>query len=148
MRKPTYLSHSSLALWGKDKEEFYIKHLAETRAPRIAQGSLYVRAAGSFDAYAKSALHERLFGKGAAPSLQFQTILRESGRAAQRRFRNRSWQYIFDCYVLTGAFDELLAMLEKSKEPPASSSRSAEHDQWSADRRRRLPSFVHECNVM
>jgi hypothetical protein len=41
MRKSTYLSHSSLALWAKDKEEFYIKHLAETRAEN-RPGSLYV----------------------------------------------------------------------------------------------------------
>ena len=63
MRKPTYLSHSSLALWAKDKDEFYIKHLAETRAPRIAQ-EVYMSVGGSFDAYVKAALHERLFGKG------------------------------------------------------------------------------------
>ena len=32
-----------LALWGKDKEEFYIKHLAETRCTANCPGGLYVR---------------------------------------------------------------------------------------------------------
>jgi len=117
MRKPTYLSHSSLALWGKDREEFYIKHLAETRAPRIAQ-EVYMSVGGSFDAYAKSALHERLFGRGAAPQFEFQTIFENQVEPHNRNFALQAGKYIFDCYVLTGAFDELLAMLQKSKEPP------------------------------
>jgi len=117
MRKPTYLSHSSLALWGKDREEFYIKHLAETRAPRIAQ-EVYMSVGGSFDAYAKSALHERLFGRGAAPQFEFQTIFENQVEPHNRDFALQAGKYIFDCYVLTGAFDELLAMLQKSKEPP------------------------------
>ena len=117
MRKPTYLSHSSLALWGKDREEFYIKHLAETRAPRIAQ-EIYMSVGGSFDAYAKSALHERLFGKGAASQFDFQTIFENQVEPHNRDFALDAGKYIFDCYVLTGAFDELLAMLQKSKEPP------------------------------
>jgi len=117
MRKPTYLSHSSLALWDKDKEEFYIRHLAETRAPRIAQ-EIYMSVGGSFDAYAKSALHERLFGKGTDPQFEFQTIFEKQVEPHNRDFALDTGKYIFDCYVLTGAFDELLTMLQKSKELP------------------------------
>lgn len=117
MRKPTYLSHSSLSLWSKDKEEFYIKHLAETRAPRIAQQN-YMSVGASFDAYAKSALHERLFGKGADPQFEFQAIFEAQVEEHNRDFALEAGKYIFDSYVFTGAFDELLAMLEKSKEPP------------------------------
>ncbi|MHB9044465.1 MAG: hypothetical protein ACYC35_00865 [Pirellulales bacterium] len=117
MRKPTYLSHSSLTLWGKDKEEFYIKHLAETRAPRIAQ-EVYMSVGAGFDAYAKSALHERLFGKGADAQFDFQAIFEKQVEAHNRDFALEAGKYIYDCYVYTGAFDELLAMLQKSKEPP------------------------------
>ena len=117
MRKPTYLSHSSLTLWGKDKEEFYIKHLAETRAPRIAQ-EVYMSVGAGFDAYAKSALHERLFGKGADPQFEFTSIFENQVEPHNRDFAVDAGRHIFDCYVLTGAFDELLAMLQKSKEPP------------------------------
>jgi hypothetical protein len=117
MRKPTYLSHSSLALWAKDREEFYIRHLAETRAPRLAQ-EVYMSVGGSFDAYAKSALHERLFGTGSDPQFEFRTIFENQVDPHNRDFALDAGKYIFDCYVLTGAFDELLAMLQRSKEPP------------------------------
>ncbi len=117
MRKPTYLSHSSLTLWGKDKEEFYIKHLAETRAPRIAQEK-YMSVGAGFDAFAKSALHERLFGKGADPQFEFQAIFEAQVEPQNRNFALDAGRYIYDHYVMTGAFDELLALLRKSKEPP------------------------------
>ena len=117
MRKPTYLSHSSLTTWGKDKEEFYIKHLAETRAPRLAQ-EVYMSVGAGFDAYAKSALHERLFGKGTDPQFEFTAIFEKQVEPHNRAFALEAGKYIFDCYVATGAFDELLAMLQKSKEPP------------------------------
>jgi hypothetical protein len=117
MRKPTYLSHSSLTTWGKDKEEFYIKHLAETRAQRVPQEN-YMSVGASFDAYAKSALHERLFGKGADPQFEFQTIFEAQVEPQNRDFALDAGQYIYNCYVMTGAFEELLAMLQKSKEPP------------------------------
>ncbi len=117
MRKPTYLSHSSLALWAKDKDEFYIKHLAETRAPRLPQ-EIYMSVGGSFDAYVKSALHERLFGKGADSQFEFVTIFENQVEPHNRDFARDAGQYIFDCYVSTGAFEELHALLEKSKEPP------------------------------
>ncbi len=117
MRKPTYLSHSSLTTWAKDKEEFYIKHLAETRAPRIAQ-EVFMSVGAGFDAYAKSALHERLFGKGADPQFEFQAIFEKQVEPHNRDFALDAGRYIYDCYVLTGAFDELLALLQKAKEAP------------------------------
>ena len=95
---------------------------------------------GSFDAYAKSALHEQLFGKGAAPQFEFQTIFENQVEPHNRDFAIEAGKYIFDCYVLTGAFEELLAMLEKSKEPPRFEFEVRGDDQWSADRRQaRLP---------
>ena len=117
MRKPTYLSHSSLTTWGKDKEEFYIKHLAETRAQRVPQEN-YMSVGASFDAYAKSALHERLFGKGADPQFEFQTIFEAQVEPQNRDFALDAGKYIYDCYVMTGAFEELLTLLQKSKESP------------------------------
>lgn len=117
MRKPKYLSHSSLTLWGKDKEEFYIKHLASTRAQRIKQEN-YMAVGAGFDAYAKSALHEALFGKGADPQFEFDAIFESQVEPHNRDFCRESGKHVFDCYVMTGAYDDLLAMLAKSKEPP------------------------------
>jgi hypothetical protein len=117
MRTPKYLSHSSLSLWGKNKEEFYLCHLAETRAPKMPQEN-FMSIGASFDAYAKSALHERLFGKGSDPVFEFQTIFEAQVEPHNRDFALQAGQYVFDAYKLTGAFDELLAMLQKSKETP------------------------------
>ena len=73
---------------------------------------------GSFDAYVKAALHERLFGKGTDPQFDFQTIFENQVEPHNRDFALDAGKYIFACYMMTGAYDELLAMLEKSKEPP------------------------------
>lgn len=117
MRVPKYLSYSSLSLWEKDKEEFYIRHLAETRAPRLPQET-FMSVGSAFDAYVKSALHERIFGKGADPEFEFQPLFE-----LQVEEHNRDWalgagKYIFDCYVYSGSFDELLSLLLKSVETP------------------------------
>jgi len=117
MRKPKYLSHSSLTLWGKDKEEFFIKHLAETRAARIKQEN-YMAVGAGFDAFAKSALHEALFGAGSDPQFEFTAIFETQVEPHNRDFCREAGQYVFDCYKLSGAYDELLAMLQKSKESP------------------------------
>jgi hypothetical protein len=73
---------------------------------------------GSFDAYVKAALHERLFGKGADPQFEFNTIFEKQVEPQNRDFALEAGKYIMACYVMTGAFEELLAMLEKSKETP------------------------------
>ena len=55
MRKPTYLSFSSMTLHEKDQDEFYLKYLCENRPGRLPQtGPMCV--GSSFDAYVKSAL--------------------------------------------------------------------------------------------
>ena len=80
---------------------------------------------GSFDAYAKSALHERLFGKGAAPQFEFQTIFENQVEPHNRDFALEAGKYIFDCYVLTGEFPRNCWPCSKSqRNRPASSSRS------------------------
>ena len=53
MRIPTYLSYSSLTTLEKNSEEFFIKHLAETRAPKVPQ-ERPASVGSAFDAYVKS----------------------------------------------------------------------------------------------
>ena len=117
MRKPTYLSHSSLSLWTKDREEFYISHLAATRAPRLPQ-ERPMSIGSAFDAYVKAALHEALFGKGADPKYEFDAIFPEQVEEHNRDWARPEGQYVFDCYKATGSYDDLLKLLEASMEPP------------------------------
>jgi hypothetical protein len=117
MRLPKYLSHSSVSLWEKDVEEFYRLHLCETRTARLPQAN-YMAIGSAFDAYAKSALHEALFGKGNDPAFEFQAIFEKQVEPHNRDWGVEHGKYVFECYVLTGAFQELLDMLSKSKEAP------------------------------
>lgn len=121
MRQPRYLSYSSLALWEKDKEEFYIRNLSDLRAPRMPQ-ERFAAVGSAFDAYAKSELYDRLFGK-LDPAFEFATLF-----PAQVEEQNRDWglvhgKFIFDRYVHSGSFDELLAKLQQSIEPPVFESK-------------------------
>jgi hypothetical protein len=117
LRTPKYLSYSGLSLWEKDKEEFYLRHLAETRPPKIPQEN-FMSIGSAFDAYVKSELHAAIFGPGADPQFEFDAIF-----VAQVEEHNRDWarehaKYVYDCYVHTGSYDELLTMLKQSIEPP------------------------------
>jgi hypothetical protein len=117
MRIPTYLSYSSFSLMEKNEEEFYLKHLADNRPPRMPQ-ERPASVGSAFDAYAKSSFHEALYGAGADPKYGFQALFE-----AQVESHNRDWaleegKYIFECYKLAGMYDELLALLQKSIEPP------------------------------
>lgn len=117
MRQLEYLSPSALATFERDCEEFYIKYLAETRAPRIPQER--PAAAGSaFDACAKSALSEALFGKGADPRNEFEALFEQQVEPHNRDWALPEGKYIFECYKESGAYDDLLALLLKAATKP------------------------------
>lgn len=117
MRTPKFLSYSSLSLWEKDKEEFYLRNLADTRAPRLPQENFMAVGSG-FDAYAKSALHAAIFGPGTDPEFEFEAIFEQQVEPHNRDWCREHGKYIFDCYVHTGSYDELLQLLLKAIEPP------------------------------
>jgi hypothetical protein len=117
MRIPTYLSYSSLTCFEKTIEEFFVKYLAETRAPRMPQ-ERPASVGSAFDARVKASLHEALYGKNADPKYTFEALFE-----AQVEAHNRDWAldaglYVFECYKLAGQYDTLLELLKKSIEPP------------------------------
>jgi hypothetical protein len=117
MRVPKQLSHSGFSLWEKNPDEFYLKYLSERRPPRVPQER--PAAVGSaFDACVKSAVHVAIFGAGSDPNYQFPALFE-----AQVEPQNRDWaldegKYVFDRYVLSGFYDDILALLKAAKEPP------------------------------
>jgi len=117
MRIPKYLSPSSLSVWESDREEFYLKHLAETRSPRLPQKD-YMGIGSAFDAYVKAALHSALFGEGADPAFEFDTIFVDQVEEQNRDFCLKAGAYAFECYKLAGAYDDLLNDLKKSEFAP------------------------------
>lgn len=117
MRKPKYMSPSSLSLFEKDSEEYYIKHLADEKPPKIPQNH-YMAVGSAFDAYCKSALYAALFGQGSNPDFTLDALFK-----AQVEPQNHEWgfehgYYAFQAYRETGSFDELLVLLQAAKEPP------------------------------
>ena len=61
MRTPRSLSYSSLTLFEKDCEEFYMRYLADKAAPRLPQEPP-MAVGRAFDAYVKSQLSWALYG--------------------------------------------------------------------------------------
>jgi hypothetical protein len=106
-----------LTLWEKNPEEFYLRYQADHAAPRLPQEPPMAVGA-SFDAYVKSALQAALFGTGADPKFAFEAIFESQVEEPCRDFARAAGQHVFDCYKLTGSFDELLALLQRSVERP------------------------------
>jgi len=113
MRIPSRFSYSAFALFEKDPEEYAVKYLTETRAPRLPQER--PAAVGScFDAKAKSMLHAAIFGEGSDAEYSFESLFE-----AQVEPHNRDWVreeglYVFSCYQHSGMYDRLLDLLKKS----------------------------------
>ena len=117
MRKPTYLSPSSLALWECNREAFYLKYLVDERPPRTPQTD-YMSIGSAFDAYVKAALHTALFGEGVDPRFEFDAIFTEQVEEQNRDWALDAGKYAFDAYCVTGSYDELLENLLGSQTDP------------------------------
>ena len=117
MRLPEYLSPSSLSLWESNRQAFYLRHLVENRPPRIPQMD-YMSIGSAFDAYVKAALHEALFGKGVDPQFEFDAIFTEQVEEPNRDWALAAGEYAFECYKITGSYDELLGDLLDSQTDP------------------------------
>lgn len=116
-RRPKALSYSSLSLYEKDPDEFFLRYLAGTKAPRLPQEK-YMSIGSAFDAYVKADLHAAVFGPGSDPTFGFEKLFEDQVEEHNRDWAREAGKYVFECYRHTGAYDELLALLLKSIEPP------------------------------
>jgi hypothetical protein len=117
MRLPKTLSYSSMSLCEKQPEEFYLRYLAEHRPPRLPQEPPMAVGA-AFDAYAKSTLNYHLFGNAMSSQFDFATIFESQVEPPCRDFALKAGKHVWKCYKLCGAYDDLLALLKQSVEPP------------------------------
>lgn len=117
MRLVKSLSYSSLSLFEKDPDEFFIRYLADTKAPRLPQEN-YMSIGSAFDAYVKADLHSAVFGPGSDPKFSFDKLFTDQVEEHNRDWAFQEGKYVFECYRHTGSYDELLALLLKSIEPP------------------------------
>jgi hypothetical protein len=119
MRKPKYLSPSSVKAWDSNRDEFYLKYLAENRPERFPQ-TMPMAAGSAFDANIKAFLHDRLFGPTHAQAADYKldTIFEKQVEAHNRDWAKVVGKHIFDRYCACGAMADLMLELQKAAGPP------------------------------
>ena len=117
MRRPTYLSHTARQLWETNRSEYYLRYLADIRSPREPQNEP-MSVGSAFDAFVKSQLHYDVFGHDGGGEFDLITIFEEQVEPQNRSFAYAAGEYTFECYVKSGAYRDLLKMLQNSVVPP------------------------------
>lgn len=113
MRVPSYLSSTSISLYQQDVEAFYMRYLADHKMPREPQ-SMPMSIGSAFDARAKSYLHEKLFGKGADPKYDLQTLFEEQVESHNRDWAWEESEFVFNQYKQAGCLGDLILELNQS----------------------------------
>lgn len=117
MRKPKHISPSAFMLWEKDPDEYVLRHLVDARPPRMPQ-PLPASVGSAFDAVAKSKFHADLFGAGNDPRFEFDSLLEQQVEEHNRDEARKMGLHVFENYVETGSYAELLALMEGAREAP------------------------------
>lgn len=118
MRKREYLSPSAIAKRRKEGiEAYYLSYLSDTKLENEPQTQA-MSIGSSFDAYAKSYLHERLFGKGNDPRFEFETIFEEQVEPHNRDWAKLHGKYVFNQYTKSGALNDLYIELSQAQGTP------------------------------
>lgn len=112
MREPKFLSPTSVSLFYKNRDKFYLKYLADNRPPREKQ-TRPMSVGSAFDAYIKAYLEERLFGLDL-----FDELFTTQVEAHNRDWAKEAGKHVFDFYKSCGALKNLLKELEQAKEDP------------------------------
>lgn len=111
-----YLSPTSLSLFYKDREEFYLHYLAKNKAPRLPQNKP-MSIGSAFDAFIKAYLSEKLFNE-IREGFDLTEIFENQVEEHNRDWAWENGNYVYNCYRQSGACDDLLKELEQAKEEP------------------------------
>jgi len=117
MRKIEYLSPTSIAKFYEDQREFYLAYLADDRPAKIPQ-TRPMSVGSAFDAYAKSYLHEKLFGRGSDPKFDFNAIFEAQVEEQNRDWAREAGKHCFEVYHQSGAMADLLLELGQAVGTP------------------------------
>lgn len=113
MRTPKYLSPTSVHLFFRDPEEFYMRYISEVRTPRFPQ-TKPMSIGSAFDAYVKSFLYKNLFGNDGNGRFDLRTIFEEQ---VEEHNRDWAWEHgrlVFGQYKMTGCLADLMLELNQS----------------------------------
>lgn len=112
-----YLSPTGISAFRADPEKFYSWYLSGNRTAKDPQTQ--AMAIGSaFDAYAKSHIHERLFGAGNDPKYSFQALFESQVESQWRDWAKLHGFYVFDKYKDSGALADLMLDLQQAVNVP------------------------------
>lgn len=121
MRRPEYLSPSSMSKWALDPNAYYLRYLSDNRLPEEPQNQA-MSVGSAFDAYVKSFLYERLFGKPSAPgndpAFERERIFEDQVQAHNRTFAAQAGEHLFNSYRRLGCLDDLMLSLGRTKGKP------------------------------
>lgn len=119
MRKPEYLSPSSINLYFKDTEAYYIKYMSDHKLASEPQTQA-MSIGSSLDAYVKSYLFTCLFGASHKDfdKYEFNTIFEAQVQPHHRDWARHHGEYVFDCYKKSGALSDLLLQLKQAVGDP------------------------------
>lgn len=117
MRQITYLSPSAIALWDENQDEFYMRYLADERPPREAQ-TRPMSIGSAFDAYVKSYLHEKLFGKDNDPKYSLTALFEAQVEEQHRDWALINGKYLFEQYKQAGCLADMMLELSKASSDP------------------------------
>lgn len=117
MRRPNYLSPTSINLFFENQEDYYLKYLADVRPPRDPQ-TQPMSIGSAFDAFVKSNLYTSLFGKNSNPKYECRALFEEQVEEQHRGWAWNHAMYAFRCYKDCGAYTDLLQELERSVGQP------------------------------
>jgi hypothetical protein len=112
MRKIEYLSPTSLSLWIKSRDEFYVRYLADVRTPREPQ-TQPMSAGSAFDAYIKSCLYSTLI-KGQDQRFELKTLFEAQVEKHNRDFAWKAGKELFELYTKTGSLADIVLELSDS----------------------------------
>lgn len=115
MRRPQYLSPTSISTWVKDPAEFYLRYMSDTPPPKEPQNK-HMAVGASFDAFVKHYLTTKIFGE--RPGMGFKDIYEGQVEHHNRDSFLKTGEYIFDWYRRLGSLDSLMAMLGKTRGAP------------------------------
>jgi hypothetical protein len=107
MRIPKYLSPSAIALWKKNRTEYYIKYLADEKAPRMAQTEPMSVGSG-FDAFVKNYLVDRLTGGDLNGEYELGGLLMDQIEEHNLDFGIEAGEACFEAYKRQGALADLM----------------------------------------
>jgi hypothetical protein len=113
MRKPKYMSPSSLQKWLKDRKEYFLCYLADNRAPRIAQ-TPPMSIGSAFDAFVKSSMHFSIFGNYGKDNQFKEDAIFASQVESQNRDKSFvAGKFLFEKYKECGALRDILTEIAR-----------------------------------